>query len=205
MSDVDVASKQKTVHQLLGRCLLRLQQYERLLKRLLANHHIEGPAANLACVLAGRIQSRETRTLGALAKEMFERFVVPTDGRAEKHQDDDAGAALARVNHVRLLSRVEMSPERYEAAKAAVNELVDMRNDLVHHLIEMFDTSTVDGCLAARHHLEDCHRRIDIHLIELRQKAQGMDNARAMSASIMQSEAFIDLFENGIEPHGTID
>ena len=205
MSDIDVASEQKTVQQLLGRCLLRLQEYERLLKRVLANHHIEGPAADLACVLAGRMGERETRTLGALAKEMFERYVVPTYGRAEELQDDDAGAALARVNHVRLLNRVEMSPERYEAAKAAVNELVDLRNDLVHHLIELFDVSTVDGCLAARHHLEDCHRRIDFHLDQLRQRAQAMDNARAMSASIMQSEAFIDLFDNGIAPDGTID
>lgn len=202
--DLDPASQQKTVQQLLGRCLLLVQAYEQLLKRVLAHHHIEGPAANLASVLAGRIDERRTRTLGTLAKELFEGYVVPNDPRTDE-QDDDPGAALGRGGQVRLLNRVEMTPERYDVAKAAVDERVVMRNDLVHHLIEMFDISTADGCLAARHHLEDCHRQIDVHLDRLRQMAQAMDNARALMASMMQSEAFADLVDNGIAPDGTID
>ena len=34
---------QREVQRLLGRCLLRLQQYERLLKALVAHHELAGP------------------------------------------------------------------------------------------------------------------------------------------------------------------
>ena len=205
VSDIDVASEQKTVQQLLGRCLLRLQQYERLLKRVIVLHDIEGSAPALPAVIAGRTEMRAKANLGNLAKEMFQTFVVAVDAGANDLPDDPVRADVAGLNRVRLLNQVQLSSDQLETAKAAIRELVDMRNDLVHHLVEIFDVWTVDGCLAARLYLEECHRRIDIHLDQLRQWAQGMDNARALAASFMQTGTFIDLFDNGIAPDGTID
>lgn len=38
------ADLQREVQRLLGRCMLRLQQYERLLKAIVAHHELAGPA-----------------------------------------------------------------------------------------------------------------------------------------------------------------
>ena len=53
--------------------------------------------------------------------------------------------------------RIEMTTDRRAEVKAAVKELVDMRNGLVHHLIERFDLWTDDGCVAAIDHLNSCY------------------------------------------------
>jgi hypothetical protein len=44
MSDRDVQAQQREVQRLLGQCLLRLQQYERLMKAIVAHSNISGPA-----------------------------------------------------------------------------------------------------------------------------------------------------------------
>ena len=38
---------QRDVQRLLGRCMLRIQQYERLLKAMLAHHEVDGPVETL--------------------------------------------------------------------------------------------------------------------------------------------------------------
>lgn len=205
MEELDVADEQRTVQRLLGCCLLSMQQYERLLKRVIVVHDIEGSAPDLSTVIAGGTAKRAKANLGDLAKEMFQTFVVAKDAGPDDRPNGPLRGDVAALNHVRVLNQIQMSSERREASKAAIRELVDMRNDLVHHLVEIFDIRTIDGCLAARLYLEECQRQIDIHLDQLRQWAQGIDNTRALAASFMQSEAFFDLSESGIAPDGTID
>ena len=100
---------------------------------------------------------------------------------------------------------IQMSEDGFVQTKSALKDLVDLRNDLVHHLIERFDLWSDEGCVAAGHHLQASYTRIDGHFAELRQWATSMDDARAMHASFMQTEVFQDFLVNGIAPDGTID
>jgi hypothetical protein len=43
-NDRDLPAQHREVQRLLGRCLLRLQQYERLMKAIVAYHNLSGPA-----------------------------------------------------------------------------------------------------------------------------------------------------------------
>ncbi len=43
-ADGDLQDHQREVQRLLGRCTLRLQQYERLVKIIVAHHDLTGPA-----------------------------------------------------------------------------------------------------------------------------------------------------------------
>jgi hypothetical protein len=54
---------QQDVQRLLGRCLLRLQQYERLMKAIVAHHEISGPAHSLEAIRTARIGRCRTKTL----------------------------------------------------------------------------------------------------------------------------------------------
>lgn len=71
LADQPQPELQHDVQRLLGRCLLRLQQYERLLKNLLAHQEIAGPAHELQPRLAARIEDLQTDSLGSVSKLLF--------------------------------------------------------------------------------------------------------------------------------------
>lgn len=75
----DLSSLQRDIQRLLGRCLLRLQQYERLLKAIVAHHELAGPAHSLEGIRDARIQDASTKTLGTLISKLLNSYVV-TDG-----------------------------------------------------------------------------------------------------------------------------
>jgi len=206
MSVDDVTIQQRDVQRLLGRCLLRLQQYEGLLKSLLAHHELSGPPAQLQARQAERISDLATTSLGNLAKILFESYVVARQpGEIAASDDEELKSAEPVEITIRTRMTLEMSPDDYARTKQAIKELVDLRNTLVHHFIETFNVWTLDGCAQATEHLTDCYGRIDAHFEQLRHWAVHMDNARALAASFMQSEQFQDFLVNGIAPDGVVE
>lgn len=186
----------------MGRCLLRLQQYERLMKAMLSHHELGGPMEELDAQRAARVEKFSDKSLGTLVKALFERYVV-VEG-TEKPVLDDAKIPIDRIS-MSFQFHMEMAEERRAEVRAAIDDLVLMRNELVHHLIERFDVWTDQGCVAAVEHLNQSYERIDRHFEELRQWAQSMDDARAHAATFAQSEVFLDMVLNGIAPDGTFD
>lgn len=61
---------------LFGRCLLRLQQYELLMKRLLANQSVTTNVSGVVPTDPKLAEDILTSTLGLLAGRFFETFVV---------------------------------------------------------------------------------------------------------------------------------
>jgi hypothetical protein len=101
--------------------------------------------------------------------------------------------------------RIEMTAERRAEVKAAVQNLVDMRNELVHHLIDRFDVWTEDGCDAAIDNLNACYDRINRHFEELQHWARHMAEAAANMATFAKSGGFEEALINGIAPDGTFE
>lgn len=192
---------QRDVEGLLGQCLLRLQQYERLMKWLLVNQELGGPVSGWATAHAARVGEVSDKTLGTLVKRLFESFVVVED--SEPAARGGEADSLAQPS-AKLRFSIVMTEENRATIKAAVEELVVMRNDLVHHLTERFEIGTQEGCVTAAGHLRQCYARIDRHYGELKQWARGMSAMRAEAASFVRSEAFEQDFLNGIAPDGAI-
>ena len=193
---------QRDVQRLLGRCMLRIQQYERLMKAMLAHHELAGPVDALEAQRSTRIEKLSDKSLGTLVKALFETYVVP-DGFERNLLPDDK-VATDRIS-MAFSFRMSMAPDRWAQTKEAVEDLVAMRNDLVHHLIDRFDVWSEEGCVAAVRHLEDSYGRIDGHYLELVEWATNMEKAREMAASFSQSQAFHDLVVNGIAPDGSFE
>lgn len=186
----------------MGRCLLRLQQYERLMKVLLVHHELRGPGDELLARRAARAEKFADRSLGQLVKALFESYVV-VEG-AEQAVSDDPSVSTDRIS-MGIRFQMEMSDEHRSEVKAAIEDLIRLRNDLVHHLIERFDVWTDDGCAAAVEHLQHSYERIDTHFDELRHWAEHLGEAERAAASFVQSQAFQDLVINGIAPDGAVD
>ena len=66
MTDRPRPQRQLDVQRWLGRCMLRLQQYERLMKTLLAHHELAGPADTLEAQRAANLEKVSDKTLGTL-------------------------------------------------------------------------------------------------------------------------------------------
>lgn len=192
---------QRAVQRLLGRCLLRIQQYERLIKAIVAHHEICGPISSLDAIRSARTADASTKSLGLLVGKLVGSYLVHGAGRDTDLPDPDSG----EVATVRMQLRLEMGAEEFARTQAGLKDLVRLRNDLVHHFVDQHDIWTVPGCARAEQALLTSYSRIDHHFEQLRSWAEHMEQARQLAAEFVQSEIFRDLVINGIPPDSSID
>lgn len=200
--DGELQASQREVRGLLGRCLLRLQQYEHLIKAIVAHHDIAGPAHALESIRAERIADAATKTLGTLVGYVVGSYVVTDEVDTS---DEVTDKAANDVMSFRMRTHMSMSAEDYARTEADLKELVLQRNNLVHHFIDQHDLWSLEGCRGANDALLAAYSRIDEHFEQLRGWAEHMDQARRLTAEFVQSDAFHDLVANGIAPDGTVD
>jgi hypothetical protein len=202
----DVTSEQHEVQRKLGRCLLRLQQYEGLLKAIAAHHEIAGPADKLQVIRDSRVEELSNKTLGHLVGVLTGSYLsVESTEVADSSTADAPREADPSQVWFRMRSSISMSPEGYAETVQQLRELVTLRNDLVHHLVERFNVWTLDGCRDAAAHLDATYLRIDGHYASLTTWAKSMQEAHALTASFFASKAWEDFYVHGIAPEGTVD
>jgi hypothetical protein len=188
----------------LGGCLLRLQQCERLLKAMVANTDLAGEPAQLQALRDARVASVHKTTLGGLVSLLTGGYLSAEEESAPEQETDDDKAPTDRLRFS-FQQRMAMSAERLEAITAELKELVELRNELVHHLLERFDLGQLNRCEAAVAYLDDSRATIDRHYQTQRTWAEHMDNARALAASFMNSAAFKGMLIDSIAPDGEVN
>lgn len=193
---------QHEVQRLLGRCLLRLQQYEHLIKAIVAHHEIAGPAHALESIRAAHVADTASKTLGALVGNLVGSYVVTDDVGAPAEVTANAPENVISFG---MRMHLSLSAEDYSRTQDDLKELVSLRNNLVHHFIDHHDLWSLDGCRGAQDALVAAYSRIDQHFEQLRGWAEHMDQARRLTAEFVQSDAFHDLVVNGIAPDGVVD
>lgn len=198
----EIEDKQREVQRRLGRCLLRLQQYEGLMKAVVAMHDLGGTPSTLASVPAQRSEELATTSLGLLAERLFNTVVVP-EGFVENNTAASQAKAAEEVG-IRVVVRIQMSQAEFERAKQDVKDLVKLRNTLVHHLLELFDLWTTQGCVDAIAYLSNAFGVVDEHLQQLRHWAESLDQAKQRVAQELDSPATINSLESGIASDGQV-
>lgn len=188
---------QHEVQRLLGRCLLRIQQYEHLLKALVAHHQIVGPLDEWPEIRAGQIEKAAGITLGGLVSRLMASFLAVSGSEAADEE--------SHLRHFAVRTRIELSPEDHHRTCAELRELTALRNHLVHHFVGAHHLWSVEGCAAARDALTEAYTRIDQHFGQLRSWTEYLDQARQLAAEFVRSDAFHDLVFNGIAPDGAVD
>jgi len=197
----DVPDLQPIVQRKLGRCLLRLQQYERLLKVIVAHGELSGPADRLHTIREQKIACAQKKTMGTLVGMLTESYLTQSPQNEESQTEANVGDQIwFSYRH-----QLEMPAEHYEATKVAIKELVDLRNKLVHHFIEHFDLWSESGCQAADGFLEESYETINKHCLTLQCWAKAMVEARAKMALLVQSQAFSDELFDGIRGDGSVN
>jgi hypothetical protein len=193
---------QRDVQRLMGRCLIRIQQFEQLLKAVLAHHEIAGTVEALKAQPELRAEKLSGQTLGNLVKQMFESLVVPEGYDPDLLPEDKTPTDRISFAHS---FRVSMTPEDWARTKAAIEDLVSTRNELVHHFLSRFHLWEETGCLDAIKHLQDLYGRIDTHYQDLRRWVTVMEKARQEVAAFMRTDVWQDMVFNGINPDGSFE
>jgi hypothetical protein len=196
-----VPELQPIVQRKLGRCLLRLQQYERQLKAIVAHGELNGPVDRLHTIREQKIACAQKKTMGTLVGMLTENFLTQSPQNEESQTEADTGDQI----WLSYRHQLEMPAQHYEATKVAIKELVDLRNKLVHHFIEHFDLWSESGCQAADGFLEESYETINKHCLTLQCWAKAMDEARAQMALLVQSQAFSDELFDGIRGDGSVN
>ena len=186
----------------MGRCLIRIQQYEHLAKAIAAHADLAGPAAQLADIQTKRIEKASTASLGTLVKgektafttlrTLFTAETDEADSRDENTLPEDQPSFATRF-------RVQMTEERRTETIRELDEFVALRNRLVHHFMDDFDIFSEAGCTTALQHLVDSYTQIDRHFVSLEAHTQSLDNARRTMAAFMKTPEFRQLLSDGIE------
>lgn len=197
LADYDLLTLQHEVQQLLGRCLLRLQQYERLIKAMVAHHRFSGPIHDLERSRVAQVDATARKTLGTLVGDLLGSYVVA--GEIEPAERSTINPPEG-VNWLAMQMSLDLSSEDFARAKNELRDMVLLRNNLVHHFIEQHDLRSLDGCRGAQGALVSACNRIDQNLEQLREWAGTMEEMRLVLSRVLQSEEFKNVFVHGIAP-----
>ena len=201
LPDDALKAPQHEVQRLLGRCLLRIQQYERLIKSIIANHEITGPAHALEKIKAARVADIARKTLGTLVGELLGSHVVTNKIDASI---EEATGFPEDVTSFAMRMHLELSDADFARTENELNELVVLRNGLVHHFIDQHDLWSLDGCRGAQAALVATYGRIDQHFEQLRGWAEQLEQSRRGMMEFLQSDVGREFVVNGISPDGTV-
>lgn len=168
----EYAEPQLQVQRWLGRCMLSLQQSERLLKALLHGADItavhsgrlgEGAAA-LDVSRAFEMQRLATMTLGSLVSALLGDVVLDVEATSDtkkgRELPDDRMSMQFSFRH-------SISSEAFEALQTSMREMVSLRNVWVHHLVDRFDLTSLDGCALAIENLQAGYDKAERFRLEL--------------------------------------
>lgn len=197
-----LGEKHVSIQCLLGKCLLRLQEYESLLKHMLPQAAVSGPASDIPASIAKKRSSLQKKMMGELVGTLTESFL--TGEHADQEERTSSVQEDGNTIWVESRTQVVFSAERYVETKAGLKEVVALRNELVHHFIDKFDLSNAEGCADAQGFLEASYQSIDDHFTLLRAWNEAMIEAQVRIASVTTEPAFLD-FLDGILPDGTVE
>ncbi|CAN7324224.1 hypothetical protein [Variovorax sp. LjRoot178] len=176
------------VHRKLGRCLYRLQQYERLMKAVLVEHDLSGTVHDWQSRRQARVEFFAPMTLGTLVKHL-KRSYLSTHLPGQEIADEGSAPEVTDQIWFSVRARMRLEPDAFAQTVSGLEELVALRNELVHHLMERFDLWNPGGCADADAYLERSYEQVDRHLLELLEWARHSDKARELMASALASDA----------------
>lgn len=188
------------VQRKLGRFMLRMQQFESLLKAAIVDAElVHTPALSGRQHQQQRIKKFQTKSLGLLVEEATKK-VFQLAGSAHEAKEPTDETQLRFHFH----ARISLEPEDLKQIKTELQDLVDRRNLVVHHLIEKFDMRNTSGCEAAVQHIEESYAVVDKVHVKLTEMLTGSLRVREQLAALLQTREIREFFATGQFPTGDI-
>lgn len=199
----DLTTLQAEVQRGLGRCLLNLQLYEHALKALLSGSEVVATATADGELISSASIKTERATLGGLVSHMLGKILVaPGQGGAEEAWPESEASDLS----MRVRVTIGSSDERRAHLERGLRDLVEMRNNLVHHFVMQHDLHSIEGCQSAIAALETDRVRIIEQIEQIKEGANGIDLAKSRMREALENEEIVKIVTGEVMswPHTTI-
>lgn len=158
---------QREVQRKAGRNLLRLQQCEFLMKTLAAEQELVTSADAPQDIKAKNRELVSKKSMGQVVGHLTENYLRIASASSKPDEDYDPPPNVT-LPLIRTTIHMEFSEDNFKRTKQKLADLVDLRNELVHHFMEKFDLSSEDGCQAADTYLDESLKQIKADHEELR-------------------------------------
>jgi hypothetical protein len=179
-TDINKEKKEQVIL-LYGRCLLNLQQFELLLKRVLPVLKMEGNIDTLEDNRKLDAQALSRRMLGQLISEFVNRM-----GESKNEPELD-------VKTDKLYIRFKFELGNIEEHCVRLRNLLGMRNELVHHFLERFPLNSDNNCEHALIHLAHISMRIEENRLAFRAMLKEFEEGRTYLYQLLNSDAGMSL------------
>lgn len=183
------------VEQRLGKCVLQLQAYERLLKAMLAQHEGTGTAHNVDW--DARAADTGRKTLGTLVSQLFGSLLT-TDGSTGARAVVPERAAEGAWFRYRM--QIAMPDDELARIEHELRDFVSLRNELIHHFVEQHDLQSLEGCRLAGKALDEAAWRIERHFDTLSTWANDLAEIGRLTAEVLGSDLVRSLVATGRVP-----
>lgn len=197
----NIVCAQQGVQRKLGRCILRLQQFEQILKAIVPHISIQGNRENFLSIKENQIVAARKKTLGGLVSSLTGELLAPA---TKEETIVDEPKNVDSTGWIRSNYQITMSDEEFEKTKQALVDFVEMRNGLVHHFIDRFKISEISECHKAAAYLDECDEKISAQLLQLQHWGMGLEAARAAHLAYLNTPEFENDFVHGVMPDGKV-
>ena len=198
-------SQLEEIQRLLGRNLLRLQQYERLFKALWVDQEVAGTPSEWLQARNARFIEIRTKTLGQTRDRLVSSFFRAEGQEADDSESTPTATAPSGSAHLAFRQHVVMPQEAYAQFLEDTKALVELRNELVHHLLEKHDLSIPEGREACIRYLQECLEVVGLRRAELLSICEANIKAREELAAWTRTKEFENLLVHGILPDGSFN
>lgn len=151
----------------IGRNLLIFQEAELLIKKLSCISSYSASSAEAAESIGKRTSICEKKTLGQIINLYVDRHLV---GDSQSAETSSVAESDPNPGEVRFSCHITLGgTDGYqEARRQALAAMVAERNELVHHFLANFDSTSLESCLQASLRLDEQRRKIipEIHQLQ---------------------------------------
>lgn len=165
----------------IGRNMILFQKFEYLLKYIVANGNFSGPASEIEKLKKQQNKAISKQTMGALVGKYLEN--TNPDYVEEESEANESTEAF-----ISFTFRIECDAIYYETKKETLARVVAERNELVHHLLPLFNPKSLESCKQLLDKLDRQHNKVKKEWLNLRSQATALNDGRKKLASFFASD-----------------
>ena len=179
-SDLDVLKNE--VLRKIGRNVILYQQLEVMLKLLVSNGNITGYVCDLQLIKEQKKEKVMRQTLGHVAGQ----FLENTYGEYQEH-DEELDELGEKKMHVSFSYKIQSDENHYQRTKENLAQIVQERNDLIHHFILNYNLNSMDSLIEAEQYLDSKREALLPEHDNVKQYLKALDEGRKEIAKLIVS------------------
>lgn len=176
------------VQQRIGRNMLNFQLLEHLLKTILSNGSFSGGMSELPTAISKKQEAIKTQTLGQLVGQYTEESITTDDSDDTELEDTDEPQFSFRF-------RTQFTPKDYAEKKKVLLQLVNERNQLMHHFLPKLNANSNENLEKLSLELDSLNQRVVTEIRFLQSILKSLKESRRILSDFLSSKEFEKEFE----------